>query len=108
VHGFKDKVAVVTGGASGIGRELCIELAHRGARVFVADINREGADQTVSTIIGAGGSAESVITDVRDPVAVDELVARAASGGSLDYMFNNAGISGRISGVSLGPTMRKL
>jgi NAD(P)-dependent dehydrogenase (short-subunit alcohol dehydrogenase family) len=92
MHGFRDKAAVVTGATSGIGREVCIELAHRGAQVFVADINREGADKTVSMIIGAGGRAESVIADMRDPAAVQELVGRAASSGSLDYMFNNAGI----------------
>lgn len=90
--GFEGKVAVVTGGASGIGRELCVELARRGARVFVADIDREGADRTVSTIADAGGSAEAVIADMRDPDAVEALVERAASSGSLDYMFNNAGI----------------
>jgi NAD(P)-dependent dehydrogenase (short-subunit alcohol dehydrogenase family) len=89
---FSGKTAVVTGGAAGIGRELCMELANRGCRVFVADINQEGAEETVSTITAAGGTAESVITDMRDPDAVDRLVEKAASGGALDYMFNNAGV----------------
>ena len=90
--GFEDKIAVVTGGASGIGRELCIELAHRGARVFVADINREGADKTASMITGAGGRAESVVADMRDPAAVEALVERATADGPLDFLFNNAGV----------------
>lgn len=89
---FFGKRAVVTGGASGIGRELCLELSKLGATVIVADINEEGADKTVSVITGSGGRAESVLTDMRDPAAVERLVAQAASGRSLDYMFNNAGI----------------
>lgn len=89
---FSNKTAVVTGGASGLGRELCIELAAAGASVFVADINKEGAEQTVSAISGSGGKAVAVTTDMRDPEAVEQLVQKAASAGPLDYMFNNAGV----------------
>ncbi len=89
---FSGKTALVTGGASGIGRELCLELAKLGAEVFVADINKEGADRTVSRITDAGGRAEAVQTDMRDPEAVEAMVRQAASRGSLDYMFNNAGV----------------
>jgi len=89
---FQDKVAIVTGGASGIGRELCRELAGLGARVYVADINKEGADKTVSLIAGDGGKAESIAIDMCNPEAVEKMVHAVASQGTLDYMFNNAGM----------------
>ncbi len=82
----------MTGGASGIGRELCIELAKRGSRVLVADIDREGAEETTARILRAGGQAAPVVADMRDPAAVDQLIDAAVASGPLDYMFNNAGI----------------
>jgi NAD(P)-dependent dehydrogenase (short-subunit alcohol dehydrogenase family) len=89
---YAGKTAIVTGGASGIGRELCLELAKSGAKVYVADINAKGSEETVSLITGSGGMAASIVTDMRDPEAVDRLVAKVTSEGSLDYMFNNAGV----------------
>jgi NAD(P)-dependent dehydrogenase (short-subunit alcohol dehydrogenase family) len=89
---FTGKTVIVTGGASGIGRELCVELGLQGAEIYVADINKEGSEKTVKIIRDAGGKAESVVTDMRDPDAVDHLVETAASTGSLDYIFNNAGV----------------
>jgi len=91
---FKDKVAIVTGGASGIGRALCKELYHRGAVVVVADINAEEAGQAASTITAAGGRARASHLDVSRAVDVQKLVGETASQyGRLDYMFNNAGIA---------------
>ncbi len=89
---FKGKTAIVTGGASGIGRELCIQLAKAGAKVYVADINKKGAEKTESTIIDNGGKAESVTVDMRNPDAVEKMVNAVSSKGKLDYMFNNAGM----------------
>ena len=89
---FKNKVAIITGGASGIGRELCIELAKRGAEIVVADINSEASDDTVSVIKAMGGTGRSIVTDARDPEAMGRLVKTVAEEGRLDYMFNNAGI----------------
>lgn len=89
---FSGKVAIVTGGASGLGRALCVELGRRGAKVVVADINEEGSKSTASVITQAGGSATSIVTDMRNPDAVDRLIAQVASEGPLDYLFNNAGV----------------
>lgn len=89
---FRDKTAIVTGGASGIGRELCIELAKMDTKVYVADINKEGANKTVSVIASSGGRAEAVVADMRKPEDVKSLVNHVAALGPLDYMFNNAGV----------------
>ncbi|MCP4428094.1 MAG: SDR family oxidoreductase, partial [Chloroflexi bacterium] len=91
---FKDKVAIVTGGASGIGRAVCRALGHReAAAVIVADINAEGARQTAASITAAGGHAYAAGLDVSQAEAVQNLVDETVSThGRLDYMFNNAGI----------------
>lgn len=90
---FDDKVAVVTGGASGIGRALCQELARKNATVVVSDIDDEGAERVSSTIIAAGGRADALCLDVSQSEAVENLVEYAVTTyGRLDYMFNNAGI----------------
>ena len=90
---FKDKVAIVTGGASGIGQALCEELGQRGAQVVVADINLEGAASVASGITSAGGLARGVHLDVTQGEDVRKLVEQtAAEEGHLDFMFNNAGI----------------
>ena len=90
----KDKVAIVTGGASGIGREICLELGRRKVIVIVADINEPGAQKTASEIVATGGRAKPIRLDVSkaDQVqaVVDETVREQ---GRLDYMFNNAGIA---------------
>jgi NAD(P)-dependent dehydrogenase (short-subunit alcohol dehydrogenase family) len=91
---YHNKTAVVTGGASGIGRSLCRGLAARGARVVVADIDYEGASSVASEIVSLGGSAAAVRLDVADAAAVFETVERIVGEfRGLDYFFNNAGIS---------------
>lgn len=91
---FQDKVAIVTGGASGIGKALCEELAQRGAVVMVADLNASGAEKVASALAASGGRARAVSVDVSDEAAVRKLVEETASQhGRLDYMFNNAGIA---------------
>jgi NAD(P)-dependent dehydrogenase (short-subunit alcohol dehydrogenase family) len=94
VESFNGKVAIVTGGASGIGQELCRELGARGSIVIVADINAEGARQVASTVCQRGGRAYAQNVDVSDEKAVGRLVGEtAAEHQHLDYMFNNAGIA---------------
>lgn len=70
---LKDRVAVVTGAASGIGRACALEFAREGARVVVADINAAGAEETVRLIGELGSPAMFVPTDVADPAAVERL-----------------------------------
>jgi len=91
---FRGKIAIVTGGASGIGRALCHELGHGGAVVVVADINLQDAQKVASTITSAGGQAQAALLDVTQAKDVQALVEQIASEhGRLDYMFNNAGIA---------------
>ena len=91
---LEGKVAVVTGGAAGIGEALCRELAQRGARVVVADRNLADAKQVAVDIVSKGGRAEARATDVSDESQIRHLVQEtAATHGHLDYLFNNAGIS---------------
>jgi NAD(P)-dependent dehydrogenase (short-subunit alcohol dehydrogenase family) len=89
---FADKVATVTGGATGIGRATSILFARHGARVVIGDVNPEGA-KTAELIKSDGGEALFVKTDVREPEQVKNLVATAVKAyGGLHYAFNNAGI----------------
>lgn len=84
---------MVTGGASGIGRELCRQLAAFGVEVTIADINLAGAEEVAREIIIAGGKAIALRLDVSDKAAVDEAIgAITARTGRLDLLFNNAGI----------------
>lgn len=94
---------MVTGGASGLGRALCIELAREGMFVVVADINASAADETVAELTATGGQAEAIRLDVTSQSDVDRNVADvAARHGRLDFMFNNAGFA--IAGDSIEMT----
>jgi len=87
------RVAVITGGASGIGRETCLKFASKGDQVVVADFNEAGGQETVQMIMDAGGEAIFVQTDVSKPEQVEALVNKAVETfGRIDVMFNNAGI----------------
>lgn len=108
---FKDTVAIVTGGASGIGRGLCAELGRRGAVVVVADLDGQGAEQVASCVMASGGRASSGYVDVTEFEQVQKLVdATLADHGRLDFMFNNAGtgIWGDVRDMSLGDWHRVL
>ncbi|MFJ9089552.1 SDR family oxidoreductase [Streptomyces sp. NPDC102384] len=89
----RDKTAVITGGGSGIGRATALSLASRGAHIVVADINQEGARAVVDDIVGAGGAAIAVHSDVARPTAFEELKQAALDRlGSVDIVMNNVGV----------------
>ncbi len=88
-----DRVALVTGGAAGIGRAAAIAFARSGARVGVADVDEAGGNDTVAMIRELGGEALFVSTDVSDPAAAAAMVDRTVERfGRLDCAFNNAGV----------------
>lgn len=90
----KSAIAVVTGGASGIGRALCEGLAANGAHVIVADIDKKGAQLVSSEICKSDGQAEPAEVDVSSASQVDALINDIFSAhGRIDYVFNNAAIA---------------
>src|SRR5262245_46986220 len=89
------KVALVTGGASGIGRATALTFAREGAKLVIADMNAEGGQQTVHMVTEKGGEAIFVRTDVSQAVEVQALISTAVETyGRLDCAHNNAGITG--------------
>ena len=85
--------AVVTGGASGIGRAIALALAREGARVVVADVDAHGMDEVVDQIGARGGKAVAIRTDVSDRAQVEALAAQAFEVlGAVHVVCNNAGV----------------
>ena len=89
------KVALVTGGASGIGRAAAGMFAREGLRVAVADMDNQGGEETVRQIEQSGGEAFFIKVDVSDPVEAQEMIKMVIDAyGRLDKAFNNAGVEG--------------
>ena len=90
---LQGKVAIVTGGAQGMGRAICLRYAGEGASVVVADQNRDGAQGVVDEIVGVGGRGLAVEVDVREQWQAQRMVDAAVEGfGGLDILVNNAGV----------------
>jgi NAD(P)-dependent dehydrogenase (short-subunit alcohol dehydrogenase family) len=103
---LRDKVAIVTGGASGIGRSLCLRLSRFGAAVVIADLNPERASCVLKEIKNEGGSGCMLVTDVSQKDHVQHLVTETINQyGRIDYMFNNAGVE--INGELLSVESRR-
>src|SRR6266508_2794116 len=91
---FSNKVAIITGGGSGIGKALCMELGSKGSVVIVADINAENAQETADAIGQLDGQAYAQHVNVADEQQITRLVYDVADEHQrLDYMFNHAGIN---------------
>ena len=90
---LKDKVALITGGSSGIGKASALLFAKEGAKVVIADVNDDGGKETVKEILEMGYSAAFVHADVSRSEDCQKMIEFAESTyGQLDILFNNAGI----------------
>src|SRR6185295_4770378 len=97
---LKNKVAIVTGGAHGIGKAICEAFAEAGATVFIADVDRKAGAKTASAICPSGGHAVFVSCDVSSPKQVARVVKLAAKvSGRIDILCNNAAFIGKWNGA---------
>src|ERR1700690_158093 len=91
------RVAIVTGGGTGIGRAVCVELVRRGCAVVVADLDGQSAEDVASGIRAAGGKSASVACDVSEEAGWKSILDQAAKLGSLVTLVGNAAIYPRLA-----------
>lgn len=97
---IENKVALITGGSSGIGRAAARLFAKEGAKVVIADINVEGGERTLRLVQDDGGEAQFVRTDISSRSDISNLIDQiVATFGQLDCAYNNAGVMGEMSTV---------
>ena len=82
------KVALVTGAGGGLGREIAVQLARRGCRIAVLDINAAGTDETVKLCVSAGGEAFPIVADLTKRNSAEDVVRRAAGGGPASILWS--------------------
>ncbi|MBW1642376.1 MAG: SDR family NAD(P)-dependent oxidoreductase, partial [Deltaproteobacteria bacterium] len=90
---LKDKTAIITGAASGIGRETALLFAEEGASILAVDVNEEGVNETTTLITDKGGKADYILADVSKASDCEKMVQTAEEKfEKLHILFNNAGI----------------
>jgi 3-oxoacyl-[acyl-carrier protein] reductase len=105
---LKDKVVLITGGGSGLGREMGLTFAREGAKIGVNDIRPESASNVVTEIERAGGKARSFVADVSNSAAVKKMFTDfVAAFGTIDILINNAGIGRTRDSSEVVPTHEK-
>jgi 3-oxoacyl-[acyl-carrier protein] reductase len=105
---LKDKVVLITGGGSGLGREMGLTFAREGAKIGVNDIRPESASNVVTEIERAGGKARSFVADVSNSAAVKKMFTEfVAAFGTIDILINNAGIGRTRDSSEVVPTHEK-
>ncbi len=91
---LKGRVALVTGGGQGVGREICLQLAREGVKVAVNDFFGERAEAVVREIEQAGGQAHAAVADITEKAAIDAAIEKAVTAlGPIDILVNNAGVT---------------
>ena len=90
---LKNKIAIITGGGKGIGKEICLGLAKEGAKIIIADLDKENSSNVVETIIQNGGDAIYVETNESSEQSVKNLITKSINKfNQIDILINNAGI----------------
>ena len=97
-EGMRGRVALITGGSSGIGQASAVALAKEGVKTVVTGRSQEGLGDTVSQVKAAGGDVQAIGADLTDPTDIERMIAEGASAyGRLDYLINNAGTQGEVN-----------
>jgi len=88
---LKGEVAIITGGGTGLGRSMALEFSKLGAKIVLASRNAEHLEPTIAELNNSGGDAIAVVTDIRDPAQVDNMIQKTKEKfGTVDILVNNA------------------